>query len=87
MLPTDPKTPGLYYYGAIAGSPERCLVQLCTLHHDGHLEFPEQPLAMHCHPDATDLLWPRMAGSPQSARVIAQRLINAKLDEKRALYS
>lgn len=78
MLATDKRAPGAYYFAPLIGTPERIadVVDMMVLHHDGHLECLSD--RMHLHADATEQLWPRLAGSPQTARAIAQRIINAK---------
>jgi hypothetical protein len=78
MLPTDNRQPGLYYFAPIIGTPARIgEVDLMTLHHDGHLECSgiRAGERMHLHPDATESLWERLAGSPQTARAIASNIM------------
>ena len=79
MLDTDARTPGAYYFAPIHGSPARIgTVDLMKLHGDGHLECSgiREGERMHLNRAATDILWPRLAGSPQTARAIAQRIID-----------
>ena len=78
MLPTDKRQPGIYYFAPIIGTPARIgEVDLMTLHHDGHLECSgvHAGQRMHLHHDATESMWERLAGSPQTARSIASRIM------------
>ena len=88
MLTTDPKTPGIYHFCAFDANGDILPPTLAVVGHSGaNVTFPEwsdglsrdaRIPAITCGPyGIDDGMWARMAGSPQSARVIADRIKRA----------
>jgi len=78
MLTTDPKTPGIYHFCAFGANSHIFQPTLVVVGSAGTtITFPEWSEGLRGPDVLDDGMWARMAGSPQSARVIADRIKRA----------